>query len=372
MNVIKKILIVLIIIIFSYIIWRLVAKRNAIIRHMETKKTIENFDLGIYTDPAAAELNGLKDSKITIHVKQIRPEYDKMALKQYCIKGSYNSAFTGNYINMDMLSYLLGRGVRFFDFEVYFIQDATTGLYTPQVGYSTDGKIIAMESTNTILLDNVLSALVAGAFSQTSPNNHDPLFINLRIKSNNNDIYKAVASSVDFTLKPVLYKDSNGGREVTKNTPMSELMGKVVLIVDKTINRDYQEHTSCDKNTPGVCYDLNQYINMESGGENMNLNKYSDILAQNALNIQIANDNLKTNIKNMNLVLPSVLPANASNPEITDFITKYGCQIVPFKFYQRDNGLYKYETLFNDNTAGIIPMAKAIAYYQKMDMITNG
>jgi len=339
---------------------------------METKKTIENFDLGIYNDPAVAELNKLKDSKITINIKTVIPEYDTMALKQYCIKGSYNSAFTGNYINMDMLIYLLGRGVRFFDFEVYFIQDATTGLYTPQVGYSTDGKIIAIESTNTILLDNVLSALVAGAFSQTSPNNNDPLFINLRIKSNNNDIYKAVASSVDFILKPVLYHDTNGDRKVTKNTPMSELMGKVVLMVDKTINRDYQSYTTCGKDKPGICYDLTKLINMESGGENMNLNKYSDILAQNALNIQIADNNLKTNIENMNLVLPSVLPANASNPEIIDFIKKYGCQIVPFKFYQRDNGLYKYETLFNDNNAGIIPLAKAIAYYQKMDMITNG
>jgi hypothetical protein len=338
---------------------------------MEAKKTIENFDLGIYSDPAAAELNSLKDSKIKINIRSVRPEYDNMALKQYCIKGSYNSAFTGKYINMDMLTYLLSRGVRFFDFEVYYIKDEVTGNYAPQVGYSTDGQFVVMESANTILLDNVLSALVAGAFSHTSPNYSDPLFINLRIKSNNNDVYKAVASSIDFTLKPVLYMDYVGNRGITKDTPIHNLNGKVVLMVDKTINRDYQIYTTCRRRDKH-CYDLTNYINMESGSENMNLNKYTDILSQNSLRIQLMDDNISTDIRNMNMVLPNVLPENASNPNISDFITKYGCQIVPFKFYQKDGGLRDYETLFNDNQCGIIPLAKAIAYYEKIQMQTTG
>ena len=371
MNFIKKILIVFVIIIFSYIIWRLLMKRNIILRGMETSsgKTIETFDLGVYTDPAKAELSKLKDTKIILNMQSIQHQYADLPLKEYCIKASYNSAYTGSFMNYDMLTYLLGRGVRFFDLEVYYIKDPETGNYSPQVGYSADGKFITMDSKNTLLLDNVLSTLVAGAFSQTSPSSGDPLFINLRIRSNNRDIYKAVGASVDYTLKPKLYKNSNGSREVNKNTIMSKLLGSVVLLVDKTIDRDYKSYCAC---TEQNCYDLTKYINMESGSEDMNMNRYTDILAQNNVPIKIMNDNLRTDIKNMNLVLPNVLPENASNPEIMTFTTNYGIEILPLKFYQKDDGLLKYETFFNDNNASLIPLARALAHFQKMMRLQNG
>lgn len=373
MNLIKKILIAFIIIIFSYIIWRLLMKRNIILKGMDNQsgQTIEPFDLGVYTDPAKAELNKLIDKKITLNMQSIQPEYANLPLKEYCIKGAYNSAYTGTYMNYDMLTYLLGRGVRFFDLEVYYVKDPTTGDYSPQVGYSTDGKFVSMESTNTLLLDNVLSTLVAGAFSNTSPNGGDPLFINLRIKSNNTDVYHAVASSVDYVLKSKLFINSDGSRKVTQNTRMSQLLGKVVLLVDKTIDRDYKSHCACAKDKQ-TCYDLTKYINIESGGEDMNLNRYTDILAQNPVPIKIKNDNLRTDIQNMNMAFPNVLPENASNPEISTFITNYGIEIVPFKFYQKDDGLLQYETFFNDNNAGLIPLARSLAYFQKMDRIQNG
>jgi hypothetical protein len=69
----------------------------------------------------------------------------------------------------------------------------------------------------------------------------------------------------------------------------------------------------------------------------------------------------------MNLVLPDVLPENAKNAYVQNFYVKYGCQIVPMKFYQQDHGLKLYEEFFNDNNAGIIPLSTAIMYYQKLD-----
>uniref|UniRef100_A0A6C0JIN9 Phosphatidylinositol-specific phospholipase C X domain-containing protein n=1 Tax=viral metagenome TaxID=1070528 RepID=A0A6C0JIN9_9ZZZZ len=336
-----------------------------------TSQTIEPFDLGVYTDPAKAELNKLIDKKIKLNMQSIQPQYADLPLKEYCIKASYNSAYTGTFMNYDMLTYLLSRGVRFFDLEVYYVKDPKTGEYSPQVGYSTDGKFITMDSKNTLLLDNVLSTLVAGAFSQTSPTYDDPLFINLRIRSNNTDIYKAVAASVDFTLKPKLYKNSNGSRKVTKNTLMSKLLGTVVLLVDKTIDRDYRSYCACT-DAKQTCYDLTKYINMESGSEDMNLNRYTDILAQNNVPIKIMNDNLRTDIQYMNLVLPNVLPENASNPAIMTFITSYGIEIIPFKFYQRDEGLLEYENFFNENNASLIPLARGLAYFQKMMRLQNG
>ena len=362
MNIYKKFLIALVIIIFSYILWRLIVKRNYIMNNIGK----ESFFPFSSVDGPRSELNGLNDPTISINMSSISTKYQNLPLIECCIKSSYNSAFTGKYINNEMLLYLLSRGCRYFDFEVYYIKNENNDLYTPQVAYSTDGKFITIESSNTILLDNVFTALISNAFSsQKSPNNNDPLFINLRIKSNNNDVYDAVAKSIDYSLKSILYRNL-----VTKNTLIKVLMGYVVLSIDKTINYNYKNYTNCKKESKD-CYDLSSYTNIESGSENMNLNRYSNILSQNTINLQILNDNLKTNIsqetKTINLVLPDYMPENAPNPDIKQFIMGYGCQIVPFKFYQLDSGLRNYEVLFNDNKAGIIPLSNAIKYYKKLE-----
>jgi hypothetical protein len=367
MNIYRKLLIALVIIIFSYIIWRLISRRNQILNNLFINR--EPFNPFSNVDSATSELNSLKDETISINTKSISTMYQNLPLIEFCIKGSYNSALTGKYINTDMIIYLLSRGCRFFDFEVYYIEDPTSKLYTPQVAYSTDGKFITLDSYNSILLDNILSVLAANAFSSfKSPNSNDPLFINLRIKSNNTDVYRAVASSLHYAISDKLYPG-----QVKENTPIKKLMGYVVLSIDKTIDYNYKNFTSCAKikNTDlSGCYDLTKFTNIESGSSNMSLNRYKNILNQQNISLQIENDNLKTNISkisnNVRLVLPDVLPENTANPKIKDFIIGYGCQIVPYKFYQLDSGLHDYEVFFNDNNSGIVPISIAIMYYQKL------
>ena len=354
MNIYKKIVIALIIIIFSYIFWRLISKRN------QLKKNTEPFSFNIIPDSASSDLNKLKDTIIKIDMNSLPVVYHSLPLMDFCIKGSYNSAFTGKYINIDMLTYELSRGCRFFDFEVFFIENPESRIFSPQVAYSTDTNFSTMDCENSILLDNILSALVSNAFStQNSPNSKDPLFINLRIKSNNSKVYKAVASSIDFTIKNMLYKGN-----VTKNTPMKDLMGKIVLCIDKTINYNYRDYTNCDK-TDKACYDLKTYTNIESGSENMVLNRYTNTLNEKNVKLMIKDNNLNTNVQTMNLVLPDTIPDNAPNPNIQQFLIDHGSQIVPFKFYKKDEGLYKYEEFFNDTKGGIVPMSVAIIYYKK-------
>jgi hypothetical protein len=356
MNNYKKFLIALIIIIFSYILWRLIIKRKQILQ------SIEPFSFNIIPDPARSQLNSLKDSTLKININSLPNAYYNLPLMEVCIKGSYNSAYTGKYITNDMLIYQLTRGCRFFDFEVYYIQNPDSGVYSPQIGYSIDGGFISMDSENSILLDNVLSALVSNAFtSQNSPNNNDPLFINLRIKSNNNDIYKAIATSIDYSIKDKLYKG-----KLTKNTLMKDLMGKIILCVDKTINYQYKDYTKCPQNSKS-CYDLTKYINIESGSEDMNLNRYVNIYNQPNIPLMIKDNNLNTNIKTLNLILPDVLPENAPNPDIKTLIMNYGFQIVPFKFYQTGDELFKYELFFNDNKGGIVPLSIAMMYFKKIE-----
>ena len=115
MNIYKKFFIALIIIIFSYIFWRLISKRNQIL------KNTEPFSFNLLPDNANSDLNKLKDSILKINMNSLPEMYYSLPLMDFCIKGSYNSAFTGKFINVDMLIYQLSRGCRFFDFEVFYI-----------------------------------------------------------------------------------------------------------------------------------------------------------------------------------------------------------------------------------------------------------
>jgi len=363
MNIYKKIIIALIIIIFSYIFWRLLSKRKEIIQNSEP--------FSIFSDDITSNLNGLKDSTLKTKIENLPEVYYQLPLMELCIKGSYNSAYTGKYINIDMLTYQLSRGCRFFDFEVYYIQNKDSDIYSPQVGYSIDSKKITLDSDNTLLLDNVLTALTSNGFSaQNSPNFKDPIFVNLRIKSNNIDVYSSVAKSIDFSIKDKLYKTYEITKEgtigkVTKTTPIGQLMGKVVLCVDKTIDYQYKSYNNCGSKST-ACYDLKNYINIESGSENMILNRYVNVYNQPNIQLLIKDNNINSNVKTLNLVLPDMLPENAYNPKISDFVLNYGFQITPFKFYQTGDELYKYELFFNDNKGGLVPLSTSIIYFRKL------
>lgn len=356
----KKILIAIIIIILTYILWRLIKKRKDI------NSNVENFDISSYiptivqTVPIAeTEIKNLKDTQNSVNIQSINSKYANLPLKEYCIKASFNSAFTGNNVSLDMVSYVLSRGCRFLDFEVFFINEKN--LTIPKVGVSNDPKFMTMISENSLLLDNVLTTALSSGFSSTSPNNNDPLFINLRIKSNNNDVYHAVAKSIDYSLKSKLFKG-----KIREETTMKDIMGKVVLIIDKTINRKYLDYAICEEMN-NDCYDLTKYTNLESGSDVMNLIHYAEISNQCVIPINIADDNLRTDVKRIKLLIPDMLSNQKNNIYFNPMVYKYGCQIVPYLYYFKDNELLNYEKFFNVNQGGIVQLSIALQYFKKID-----
>jgi hypothetical protein len=260
-----------------------------------------------------------------------------------------------------MISYVLARGCRYLDFEVFYINE--NNLNMPKIAVSNDPTFNALETYNSILLDNALTTALTGAFSSTSPNNNDPLFINLRIKSNDPQVYHAVAKSIDFTLSYRLY---NG--KITDKTLLSDLMGQVVIVIDKTINRNYLNSAVCSETDGDTCYDLTKYTNLESGSEFMNLIYYSQI--ENALSvpININDDNVHTDVKRIKLLIPDAITNQKKNIYFNPMVYKYGCQIVPYIYYfgGGDDQLVNYEKFFNDNGAGIVQLSIALQYFQKL------
>jgi hypothetical protein len=376
MLLVKKFLILFTVIIFLIIIWRLIIVR------IQMRKEVEKFSL--FSNVENKELTSIESTDKVV-IKSVSSNDSSRAIQdlslcELCIKGSYNSALSGNYINLDMLQYVINRGCRYLDFEVLYIPVDPTNVHSqfkPVVGYTTSTDFSIINSENTILLNTVLASAISNAFTSSCPNNNDPLFINLRIKSNNVNVYSDVASAIDQSIQPKIYASNvqvftdptklttiYAAMPVTRNTKLKDIMGHVIISVDKTIFPNYIHYTSTCDLSGGTCYDLTKYTNIQNGSEDMNLILYSMVSQKPSM--QILNDNLHTNVKNISVANPDNLyllnPSN-KNPNYGDYILKYGCQWVPYRFYQNDSELQEYEKFFNDHNSGIIPLASAISYY---------
>jgi hypothetical protein len=376
MNNTQGILLLLIICIFIYVIYRFLWKRkmiSRIINKLQCKSlkcrsrckndecqcnTVEGLELFGTTE---GEYNSLIESEGTSIVSLPPDESstdsrEKPTLKDYVIKSSYNSAVTGKSVNIDMVKYLLSRGVRLLDFEVLLIDDK------PMITYTNDTQLETIETVNTLLLDNVFSMISTSAFVQPTPNLNDPLFIHLRIKSKGDDtkLYKLISKAVDSNLTSRLYTG-----EVSKQTKMSDIQGKIVLIIDKTIDRNYNSKSTCNPEER-QCYNLSMFVNLESGSDKLFLHRYTELLNLNYDHIRVEDKcRLCTSTRSLRLVMPDIINTNTKNPDINSFILNYGAQFVLYKFYSKDDELEQYEQMFNDNRGGIIPLAYTIDYLKK-------
>jgi hypothetical protein len=139
MEIYKKILILILIILFFYIGYRLLKKINCC-----NKNKFEGLE-NLNATNEDIELNKLKNSE-NVTIQSIHETDTKLPLSQYVIKASYNSALTGKYVNSNMIKYVLSRGCRFLDFEIFLIDGK------PQIAYTSDSKYKTIQSKNNILL----------------------------------------------------------------------------------------------------------------------------------------------------------------------------------------------------------------------------
>lgn len=317
----------------------------------------EPFSLSGSADKEFDSIKSNTNTALTSRIQDTTRKHANLPLKEYCIKSSYNSACTGYYVNLEMIKHVLSRGCRMVDFDVFYVKEDNN--YYPKVGFTSDIANNFIESKNTILLDDVFSTIATTAFSNPTPNKKDPLFINLRIKSNDSNIYTAVAKSIHANLKSIMYDG-----KVSKDTELKQLMGKIVIVFDKTIERNYKKYAKCDEKDL-KCYDIDNYINMESGSEDINLFHYTELLEQSANPALIKDDNMHTNTKVIKMAVPDFI-ATPANPRIDDFIVKHGCQIVANRFDILDDNLKRYEMMFNDNDSGMLPLAVAVPYMVRL------
>lgn len=315
-----------------YILYRIISKSVA-----GSAPVAPPFD-NIANSAQMRELNGITTGSSGVAITNaVFPAAQDNALRNFCIKSSFNSAYTGGYMNLDMIRYVLQRGCRFLDFQV-FIKDNTA-----IVAYSQDDYIDAFTSNPPALsLGGVFSTINMNAFNENSPNPNDPLFIQIRILSNLPAAKSIVAQTIASAFSANLYADPATGYAIPidLNVQMNQLQGKVVIVTD-------QNAATADGN-------LSKYVNLITGTANVRT------YTANQLTSQPINPP-DPYVYNFKIVLPNLgYFFGISNSDATYLIKKYGAQVVAQVFYSQDLNLTNYEAIFNEYRSAFIPISSFV------------
>jgi len=357
MSIIRKLIILIIFVIFSFILYHLMVKRRAI----KTEYGIEGFREGaLFSSPSIdGELATVKTTDVpAATTDSVNAD---LPLKQYCIKGAFNAALTGKFVNTEMIKYVLYRGCRFLDFEVFSFDGE------PYVAMSTDNTYSTIDTTNKITLEDAISTVTTYGFVAPSPINHDPLFVNLRIKTNNTKLYDKMADIIRNTLRPIdssgnpvrgykMHADPSGNAlPVNGNTILRDIRDKIIVVLDKTYVPTYTYESP----------KLVKCVNMESGYDVLRKYGYSDLSKQQYTSPFVYADGMSTDVSIMKMVMPDMgvgWTSLSRNNIYYPMVLNYGVQVMLYPFYQVDQYLGDYERAFAAGKAGFVPMGAMVTY----------
>jgi hypothetical protein len=250
-------------------------------------------------------------------------------LFDYYIKTAYNACSGGTYkndfVSIDVLKAIIKQGIRCLDFEIYSVNNQ------PVVATSTSDSYYVKETFNSVNFGSVMDTIRNYAFSGgTCPNPTDPLFIHLRFKSNNQEMYANLAN-IFKSYSDIMLGMNYSYEAIGKNlgtVPLLQLQNKVGLIVDRS-NTAFLENQ-----------ELLEFVNLTSNSIFMRAYNYYDVK-----NNPDINELTEYNKKAMTIVFPDS-GYNPANP--SGIVSRAsGCQMVAMRYQLVDNNLME-NTLFFD------------------------
>ena len=264
--------------------------------------------------------------------------------KDYYIKTAYNCCSGGNYkndyVDTCILKYILKQGIRGLDFEIFSINDK------PVVATSTRNSYYVKETFNYINFSDIMNIIRDYAFStSTAPNALDPIIIHLRIKSTNQEMYKNFAKLLEGYDSLLMSKDYDSeyyGKNFG-NVELQKLMGKIVIIVDRS-NTSFLE-----------CPEFYKFINMTSNSVFMRALHYYDIKYSPDLN-----ELIEFNKQNMTIGMPD----KGSNPENPSSVVmrETGCQLLGMRYQYIDVNVEENDIFFDENGYAFVLKPEHLRY----------
>ena len=331
-----------------------------------------NKDMTIIQDKSCAIIESSHTNDNTAEKKGL------YKIRDYYVLSSYNSCNTStelqhNTISLNALKYVISQGVRLLDFEIYSLENK------PIVSTSNNPDNYYMfQSSNYINFTDAFETIINNAFNiSTCPNPSDPLFVHLRVKSNNDKmlnnlakIFKMYENSTNYILGPKysfekttcnnittnisaetirdISKNSNINLSCNSNNitedPLYYFQNKIIIILDRS------NTTALD------CVNLMEYVNLTSNSLYCRLiNNFTMINSQDQQEL------LEFNKRTVTIVTPDI-GINKNNPDI-DKSKLLGIQFNANNFYQKDNYLNNSINMFNNSGCAFILKPPEMRYY---------
>lgn len=274
-------------------------------------------------------------------------------LRDYYVKSSFNSCAGGigqkDWVGLKPLEHVIKRGVRMLDFEIVS-KNGEPYICTSSNTVSSEKNALC-GTYNTLSFKEVMSFVAANAFAGANkcPNGDDPLFINLRIKTSNSNIYPIMTDVLKKAFKGKflnrtfnLHNINNGNKLISK--PLRTLRRKVIIFCHD-IYRGYN-----NQQTP----DIREIINLDGIGANGEGSKYLKVWQKGdpqSLELTHDLDSEKYYVKQtgLGMIYPNIsrTSKNIKEGKINTYLNN-GFQFIFMNYQNYDDGLSYYESKFDE------------------------
>lgn len=256
----------------------------------------------------------------------------------YYIKTAYNccseGSYVNDYVNVCILEKIITQGVRCFDFEIFNIDDI------PVISTSTQNNYWVKETLNYVVFSDAFEKIINQAFNSLYCSNYlDPVFISLRMNTNNIKVYNNLAVIFKEYINQYLLEDKYNYGNIENfcgTVPLKELMGKIVIMVNSS-------------NTLLQTSDLDEFVNINTGPTNPDFKYVSfSVIKSNYKDETILYTKEKTIF-----VSPNIENGNPLNPE-SSVCFKLGVQFIGMSYQYNDSNLQAYQSFFDKYTHAFI------------------
>ena len=260
-------------------------------------------------------------------------------VRDYYVNTAFNCCstgdYSGDYVSTTALKQVIRQGARCLDFEIYSLSGV------PVISSSSQSEYTMKETYNYVTLSDAFDIISSDAFSGQPkvPNPSDPLFLCLRIKSNNILVFNEIARLIQTKLASRLLDSRYGygfhGDNLGK-IKLSSFMNKIIIIVDET---------------PGTESAPNEVYRKTSLYEYTNIAIRGPTSKKTFAQVQAPTPSLEAMIENNKKNLMYVVPERSSKPENVYAPTAAiasGCQFIAMSFQSDDAPIKAHNKMFDE------------------------
>lgn len=316
---------------------------------------------------------------------------NNLPLKEYFIKGSYDSTFNGMNPSIDELKQQIFNGYRFIDLNIFAIKPDGGEEYNLYVGQSNDGNTPSIDTTLPLvtalkyineyafLRDNAMQDDKHDKLPSVFTNYADyPMFVMLRInrqRDSNIDIVKMIYDNYfkqdkegkeTFSAKRLF---TNGGYAVpvTGEMGLANIRGKLIFCMDiENILNVYTTTLDAKDVAEPTKEFMRLFVNVKTGGDTWR-SVYGDEniskLKRNELLVSM-DTGKATNALFWNIAFPT---KNTANQDALENARFYQIQLTLMKRYKKDSNLENYENTFSYFKQPMVPMSQVIRFKNLVD-----